>query len=90
MSIEIDKQITQKIKIKSLKVFAKISDRGAYTYIDDFGDTVKETEWYVPTFINDGEDYLDIEIDLETGQILNWKKPTGEVLKSEMYADGQD
>lgn len=90
MSIEIDKQVTQKVKVQSVHVFAKIGDRGTYTYKDNDGSEVEEVEWYVPDFLNDGDDYLSLEIDLSTGQILNWKAPTGSELLEAMNADKQD
>ncbi len=37
---------------------------------------------YVPSDLGiGGGDYIDLEIDLDTGQIINWKKPSDETLK---------
>jgi hypothetical protein len=37
---------------------------------------------YVPNFMpGESEDYVDLEIDVNTGQILNWKRPTEGQLK---------
>ena len=41
----------------------------------------KEYSGYVPAFLGDNGDDVNLKIDLETGQILNWKKPTEEEIK---------
>lgn len=56
-----------------LNLQAKCSDRCFTTYTDKDGNET-ETDGYVPREIGlGGGDYVDIEIDMETGQILNWK-----------------
>jgi hypothetical protein len=40
----------------------------------------KEYNGYVPSFLGRGGDDVELEIDLETGQIVGWKKPSQEVL----------
>ena len=38
---------------------------------------MRESDGYVPSgFGIGGGDYIELEIDFETGQILNWKKPS--------------
>jgi hypothetical protein len=39
----------------------------------------KEYNGYVPSFMGGGE-YVELEIDIDTGQILNWTVPTDEDL----------
>jgi len=57
----------------TLSVSAKCSDLCFTTYIDKDGNET-ETDGYVPRDIGiGGGDYVDLEIDMKTGQILNWK-----------------
>lgn len=61
-----------------LSVCAKCSDMFNATLTDENGKTLKEHDGYVPSMMP-GEhfgDYVEIDIDIATGQILNWKKPT--------------
>ena len=60
-----------------LKMCAKCSDMFSANLIEN-GKTVGTYDGYVPEFMP-GEhfgDYVELDIDLETGQIVNWKKPT--------------
>ena len=65
------------MKNKTLFISAKCSDLfSAFLY--DGNKIVGEYDGYVPKFMP-GEhygDYVTLEIDLETGKILNWKTPT--------------
>ena len=61
-----------------LSVCAKCSDRFAATLTDGEGKILKEHDGYVPSLMP-GEhfgDYVEIDIDIATGQILNWRKPS--------------
>jgi hypothetical protein len=63
---------------KVASVTAKCSDSCHVVLMDDKGGVIAEHAGYVPDFMP-GEhfgDYVEIDIDLETGRILNWKKPT--------------
>lgn len=69
-------------KAKVAKVVAKCSDLCYVELTDENGKTVATHNGYVPEFMP-GEhygDYVEIDIDLATGRILNWKKPTAKVL----------
>lgn len=62
--------------MKTLRICAKVSDTGWYGVEDENGNLVAETDGgdYVPNFIP-GEhwgDYIELDIDIETGQVLNW------------------
>jgi len=55
-----------------------------------------EYEGYVPSFFpndDDGSshygDYLILNIDAETGQIMNWKKPTQEQLQALLNSEDE-
>jgi hypothetical protein len=61
----------------TISISAKCSDLfGAFLYRDN--KLVGEYDGYVPDFMP-GEhygDYVQLEIDINTGKIVNWKKPT--------------
>lgn len=57
---------------------AKCSDLFGASFKDTSGATVAEYDGYVPAFFPEEHygDYVQLDIDLATGQILNWKKPS--------------
>ena len=58
-----------------IKISAKCSDM-CDTRVQDDGVTVHQKCGYAPGGIGiGGGDYIRLDIDAETGQILNWKKP---------------
>lgn len=65
-----------------INISVKCSDMfSADLYVDDkFKGTY---DGYVPKFFPGTHfgDYVELEIDAETGQILNWRKPSAEDLK---------
>ena len=66
--------------MKTIRIQAKCSDLFFATLKNDDG-TREEYEGYVPEWfpnhnINHGGDYVDLTIDIETGTIVNWKKPS--------------
>jgi hypothetical protein len=69
-----------------LQISAKCSDMFSATLINDKGKVVGKYAGYVPGFFPDPivrhfGDYVQLEIDIETGKIMNWKKPSKTVLK---------
>lgn len=59
-----------------IKVIGKTSDCCLVTHTDDNGKTMS-MDGYVPEFATDenyGSDYISLEIDAETGQILDWER----------------
>ncbi len=61
-----------------MRICVKCSDRFTATFIDPKDKEVGEYEGYVPDFFP-GEhygDYVILDIDLATGRIVNWKRPT--------------
>lgn len=84
MKVEISER--KAVEVKVVELFAKVSDRGSYCYKSPDGTVIKDSEGsYVPDFFPGDHygDYLCLEIDIETGQILNWKKPTDLELSEE-------
>lgn len=66
--------------MKTINITAKCSDAFWAALAVD-GQRVGEYDGYVPAwFPNTGEehygDYVSLTIDVETGKIVNWKKPT--------------
>ena len=61
-----------------LSISAKCSDLCNSSYKDKNGNVTKGGDYsYVPMGINlGGGDYVDLDIDTETGKILNWKPIT--------------
>lgn len=65
-----------------LRVTAKSNDTNYVEVFDDDGNVVAEKDGYFPEGLGlGGGDYVEFEIDIDTGQILNWKRPTDEALK---------
>ena len=61
---------------------AKCSDMFSATLADN-GHDLGEYNGYVPDFMPGQHygDYVELRIDVETGRILNWKKPTKKQLE---------
>ena len=71
-----------------LKISAKCSDLCSAVLIRN-GKMLAESDGYVPSLMpNGGGDYVDIDIDIATGQILNWKVPTEAQIKA--FIAGRD
>jgi hypothetical protein len=62
--------------MKTIRICAKCSDMFSASLND--GKTIKQYEGYVPDFFPEEHygDYIEFTIDIETGKILNWRKPT--------------
>jgi hypothetical protein len=58
-----------------LKISAKCSDMCFAVLVNDKGIVVKEHDGYVPSLLGGG-DYIELDIDVATGRIMNWKIPT--------------
>jgi hypothetical protein len=73
-------------KIKTIKLCAKTVDTLALKYLDEKGNFVGGRTDYVPDYFPEDHygDYVEFDIDVATGVILNWKKPTQSELKYSM------
>ncbi len=70
---------TVQVDVKTIKVHVKVCDRFCGALVDSDGQEVLNIEnTYVPDWFPGDHygDYLILDIDLETGQILNWKSPS--------------
>ncbi len=63
---------------KVIQMSAKCSDLFTASFIDTEDKVVGEYQGYVPDFFPEEHwgDYVQLDIDLATGQILNWKVPS--------------
>ena len=64
-----------------LHISAKCSDLFSGT-LQEMGQPHRNYDGYVPSFLTtDGdEDYVSLSIDVDTGKILNWKRPSQKTL----------
>ena len=69
-------------KTSVIAIHAKCSDLCFYELIDDKDQHLTQHNGYVPSWMPGDHygDYIILEIDRETGMILNWKRPTDEQL----------
>lgn len=80
MKIHVKKKA--EVDVYMVEFRAKIRDEGTYVLYDQNKNILADaTNEYVPDWIP-GEygDYIELQIDVETGQILNWVKPSPEQL----------
>ena len=77
--MEINQQKTVKVNAKTLRIHCKVPARFTYAINDEQGEELHfQEDGYVPDFMP-GEhygDYVILDIDLDTGMVTNWKKPT--------------
>jgi hypothetical protein len=90
--MQINQKKTVQVDVTLLKLHLKVSDRFTAGLIDAQGDEVGSFEGYVPDFFPGDHygDYVMLDIDLETGQIKNWKKPAADDIEKMLDADDED
>jgi len=78
------------VQAKTLKISCKVCDQFTATLDDQDGDEIfAQEDGYVPGFMP-GEhygDYLILDIDLDTGKIVNWKAPTTQQIEEWVNRD---
>lgn len=75
---EITATKTVKVQAKTLRLVLKVRDEFAADLVDQDGDSIhSQDDGYVPSFMPGDHfgDYVMLDIDIDTGQIINWKKP---------------
>ena len=74
-------------RVESVFITAKCVDNCNISFLDNNENQIGEREYnYVPDWMP-GEhygDYVELEIEVATGKILNWKVPTQKELKDSM------
>lgn len=69
----------QKVNAKTLKIHLKVSDRFSAQLVSDKGEVIHDQDdGYVPTFMPGQHhgDYVILDIDVDTGMVTNWTKPS--------------
>ena len=83
--MKINQQKTVQVDVKTVSIYCKVSDRFTYQLKDAEGAIVHyQDDGYVPDFMP-GEhygDYVILDIDLDTGMVTNWHKPTAAQIES--------
>ena len=77
---------------KTISISAKCSDMFSATLHNEQGNNVGEYHGYVPKWMP-GEhygDYVELDIDVDTGKILNWKTPSEEDLAETFNAEEEE
>lgn len=71
------------VQATTVSINAKCSDLCVTVLLDKDGTEIFEHDGYVPDFMPGDHygDYVQLDIDLETGQIKNWKAPTAAQLE---------
>lgn len=81
--MEIEATEVVKINAKLLRLHLKVRDQFVASLESATGTTIHEHDDYVPDFMP-GEhygDYVILDIDIDTGQITNWEKPSPEQIQ---------
>ena len=89
--MELDIKKTVKVVAKELRIHMKVCDGFEGAIYDQDGQQIgKDYEGYVPDFMPEEHygDYLILNIDLETGKILNWVPPSKEEI--EEFINGEE
>lgn len=82
MGIKIGVQKIVEQEVTELRIYTKVTDTFTASLVDGDGHIIKDYEGYVPPFMPGKHygDYIILNINLETGVITNWSKPTEEEL----------
>lgn len=73
------------VNAKTLSICCKVTDRLAATLYDQDGQEIySQDEGYVPGFMPGDHfgDYIMLDIDIDTGQIVNWNKTTADAIEA--------
>lgn len=82
MLIKANKKVT--LEAKTLKIYCKVRDNFTASLVDAEGVLIHDQEdGYVPGFMPGDHygDYVILNIDIDTGQVTNWRVPRAEQLE---------
>jgi hypothetical protein len=83
--MDLNIKIPLNINAKVLKLYLNVCDDCQFTIETDKGEEIYDNEkiGYVPDFFPGDHygDFIIFDIDIDTGQIINWEKPTSEELE---------
>lgn len=73
----------KEVDVNRIYINAKCSDLCYAVLKDKNGNRVAEHNGYVPALMPEEHygDYVELEIDIETGTIFNWKRPSRKVVE---------
>ena len=79
------------VEAKTLKIHLKVSDCFSARLVDKDGEELRDYDGYVPSFMPGQHygDYVILDIDIDSGQITNWKTPSAEQIE-EFINEGKD
>lgn len=74
MKIKVNKPV--EVDINVMKMYLKVRDDFCAEFVDTNNNSILNYEGYVPSFMPEEHygDYVYLNIDIDTGQILNWDK----------------
>lgn len=81
--MKLEAKKTVEVEAKTLKVHLKVCDMFCAQLLDQHGEILQDYEGYVPDFMPGKHygDYVILDIDVDTGKIINWNVPTKEQLQ---------
>jgi hypothetical protein len=85
MFMEIEVKAKKTVEAKLLKLYLKVCDQFTATLEDADGNEICDNgDDYVPGFMPGQHygDYVILDIDINTGQVVNWKKPDADDLSA--------
>lgn len=85
--MELEIKRPQTVNAKTLKIHLKVSDCFSAQLVSDKGELIHEQEdGYVPSFMPGDHygDYVILDIDIDSGQVTNWKRVTAEAIQEWM------
>lgn len=90
MEISMTKKVP--VQAKTLKINIKIRDGFSADLTDQDDVELINYDGYVPNFMpeNDGGDYLVLHIDIDTGQVVNWKTPSRKEIEKFIATKNED
>lgn len=87
--MKISKKKMVEVDAKTLKIHLKVSDGFCASLVDEEDKELKSYDGYVPDFMPGKHygDYVILDIDIDSGMVTNWKKPTVEQIEKFISAD---
>lgn len=92
MEIKVTVKKEETVRPKLLKLCLKVRDEFSAALVDEAGTTIKDQDnGYVPSFMPGDHcgDYVILDIDVATGQIMNWS-PEGFQAHVAEWIEGED
>jgi len=80
------------VEAKVLHIYCKVRDEFTAWLSDQNDDKIyRQDDGYVPGFMPGDHygDYLILDVDLDTGKILNWRAPTADQIEKWIMGDGE-